>query len=165
MVIPYLRFLMLGLFIVCAGMLAFAVFYLEGVLGLEACPLCMSQRVFFAACGVFGLLAFLHNPGLLGLRIYALLIALSGALGAALAGRHLWLQSLPPELAPACGPSLAYMLEAFPLSEALQLMLMGDGNCSETVWRFLGISIPGWSMIAFIAIILFALASLFQRSR
>jgi disulfide bond formation protein DsbB len=63
--------------------------------------------------------------------------------------RHLWLQSLPTDLAPACGPTLSYLLEAVPVMEALSVLLQGDGNCAKSLWLFLGLTIPGWSLIAF----------------
>jgi disulfide bond formation protein DsbB len=66
--------------------------------------------------------------------------------------RQLYLQSLPAEQAPACGPGLGYMLENFPFMQALEIMLKGDGNCATVVWTFIGISIPGWTLIAFIGL-------------
>ena len=127
-------------------------YYLDRVLGMEPCPLCMTQRVLLAGCGVFALIAFAHGPGLLGRRVYAVLAGLFAVGGAAVAGRHIWLQNLPEDLVPACGPGLSYMLEMFPLSETLELILMGDGNCAEVVWTFLGLSIPEQTLLLFITL-------------
>lgn len=135
----------------CVVAMLFA-FYLDGVLGLEPCPLCMTQRVFVVGCGLFALIAFAHGPGLLGRRVYALIAGLFALGGGAVAARHVWLQHLPEELVPACGPGLSYMLETFPLSETLELILMGDGNCAEVVWTFMGLSIPEQTLILFSAL-------------
>ena len=128
-------------------------YYLDRVLGLQPCPLCMTQRVLLAGCGVFALIGFAHGPGLLGRRVYAVLAGLFALGGAAVAGRHVWLQHLPEDLVPACGPGLSYMLETFPLSETLELILMGDGNCADVVWTFMGLSIPEQTLLLFIALV------------
>jgi disulfide bond formation protein DsbB len=69
--------------------------------------------------------------------------------GAALAIRHLYLQSLPEDQLPACLPGLSYMFDVFPWQEIMQAMIMGTGECGDVVWTFLGISIPGWTLVAF----------------
>jgi disulfide bond formation protein DsbB len=116
----------------------------------------MTQRLFFVLSGILGLAAFLHNPGATGMRIYGVLTAVAAASGAGFASRQLWLQSLPEDQVPACGPSLEYMFDALPFMEAFELLLKGDGNCAEVVWDLFGISIPGWSLIAFIGILVLA---------
>jgi disulfide bond formation protein DsbB len=70
--------------------------------------------------------------------------------GAGFSGRHVWLQTLPKDQVPACGPSIEYLLDALPVMEALEVLLRGDGNCAEIDWRFLGLSIPGWTMLCFL---------------
>ena len=130
----------------------FIVYYLDGVLGLEPCPLCMTQRVFVVFSGGFSLLAAVHGPAVLGRRIYASLAALFAAVGGAVAARHVWLQYLPPDQVPACGPSLQYMLETLPFSETLELVLMGDGNCADVLWTFAGLSIPEQALLLFTAL-------------
>jgi protein dithiol:quinone oxidoreductase len=79
-------------------------------------------------------------------------VALLCIAGGSVSARHVWLQSLPPDQAPACGPGLAYLFESFPLTEALALLLRGDGNCALVGWSFLGLSIPGWTLVAFVVI-------------
>ena len=74
---------------------------------------------------------------------------LAAVSGVALAWRHLWLQSLPPSEVPACGPGLDYMLETFPLADAVAMILSGSGECAE-VDRVLGVSIPAWTLLAFL---------------
>lgn len=126
-----------------------AALYLQYVVGLAVCPLCLTQRVFFIAAGSIAFLAALHNPTVVGRRLYALAGLVMTAIGMGFAGRHIWLQYLPPEEVPACGPSLEYMLEVFPFEEALKALLMGDGNCAETLWTLLGLSIPELAMSVF----------------
>ncbi|MEE4279739.1 MAG: disulfide bond formation protein B [Halieaceae bacterium] len=152
------------LFLTTVVAMLFAVVFLQRMLMLDPCPLCITQRAFVILVGVFALLAALHNPQGWGRRVYALLCLLAAAGGAAVAGRHVWLQQLPEDLAPACGPGLAYMLETFPLSETFQLVMMGDGNCAETVWTFAGLSIPQQTLGLFIVLILVSGFQLFRPS-
>jgi len=138
----------LGL-LVCAGLLAFA-FYLQYIEHEEPCPLCMLQRVAFLDMMIVFAVAALHAPQRRGAIVYSGLLAVMAALGAAIAGRQVWLQSLPPDKVPACGPGLEYMLERFPLTEALQKIFAGSGECAEAGWRFLGLTIAGWSLVWFV---------------
>ena len=138
-------------FLVCAGLLSYA-YFLQYYQGLEPCPLCIFQRVAFIALGVVFLVAAVHNPHDWGARLYALLLLLTGAIGAALAGRQVWLQSLPPDQVPECGPGLNYMLDMFPLSEVIETVLRGSGDCAKVDWTFLSLSIAGWTLILFIAL-------------
>jgi len=127
-------------------------YFLQYVEGLEPCPLCITQRFFLFISGSLGLLAVLHNPALLGARIYSVIGTLIAMAGAGFASRQLYLQSLPADQAPACGPSIDFIFQTFPLADALSILLRGDGNCAEVAWRFLGLSIPGWTVIAFTGI-------------
>ena len=141
------RLVFLGLALAALVAILFARVYLEEILGLAPCPLCMTQRIFVVLWGGIALLAALHNPGATGRRIYATLCAVAATAGAAVAIRHVWLQHLPPDQVPACGPSLEYMLETLPFHETLSLVLMGDGNCAETQWTALGLSIPEQTLV------------------
>ncbi len=114
--------------------------------------MCWLQRFgFMGAGGLVSLLAFLHGPSGFGNRVYGLLLIVAAGAGLAVAGgRQLWLQSLPADQVPACGPSVDYMLEVLPWFEVLQTALKGTGDCAEVVWRFLGLSIPpGWTAVFF----------------
>jgi disulfide bond formation protein DsbB len=139
------------------------VYYLDGILGLEPCPLCMTQRVFVVASGLFVLLAFLHGPGPNGRRVYAALAGLFALVGGGVAARHVWLQHLPEDQVPACGPGLEYMLENFPFTETLKLILMGDGNCADVVWTFAGLSIPEQALLLFVVLVTVNLWQLLRR--
>jgi disulfide bond formation protein DsbB len=137
-------------FIGCAGLMAYALFAQHG-LQLDPCPLCILQRLAVIALGLLFLLAAVQNPGRVGAAVYAALLALVTAAGAGVAGRHVWLQNLPPDKVPACGPGLDFMLEAFPLAEALQMVLSGSGECAEVSWSLLGLSMPAWVLIVICA--------------
>jgi len=101
--------------------------------------------------GAASLLAFIHNPGVTGRWVYGGLICLGAITGASIAGRHLWLQSLPPELVPDCGMGLNYMLETMPFSQVLAEVFQGSGECAEVYWTFLGLSMPGWTFLWYTA--------------
>ncbi len=94
-------------------------------MGLEACPLCMTQRVFVVLWGVIALIGALHNPRHWGRRVYGALCGLAAWAGAAVAARHVWLQHLPADQVPACGPSLDYMLENLPFRDTLSIVAGG----------------------------------------
>lgn len=151
------RLVFFGLVLLAIASMSFARFYLQAFLDLEACPLCMSQRAFVVLWGLFALVGALHNPDGWGRRIYASLCGLAAFAGAAIAARHVWLQYLPEDQVPACGPSLDYMLENLPFEDTLSIVLMGDGNCADTVWTFLGFSIPEQTLGLFCATILICL--------
>ena len=144
-------------FIVCAGLLAYA-YYLQYVEGIEPCPLCILQRVAVAAMGLVFLIAAFHNPGRIGAHVYAALLTILGCAGAVVAGRQVWLQSLPKDQVPACGMSLDYMLETLPFTETLKKVLEGSGECAEKGWVFLHLSIAGWTLVFFIAMVAASLA-------
>lgn len=130
---------------------------------LDPCPLCIFQRVAVMAAGVIFLLAALHGPGGWGRRVYGLLSLVAVGVGAALAIRHLWLQSLPPDKVPSCGPGLDYLYETFPLHEVIAKVLHGSGECAAIAGRFLGLTLPGWTLLLFIALGAVALFQLLRR--
>jgi len=138
-------------FAACAGLMSFAL-YAQYQLLLDPCPLCVFQRMAVIAIGVSFLIAAIHNPGRWGGRIHALLIGIVAAAGTAVASRHVWLQNLPPDEVPTCGPGFDYLIESFPLSEALSMIFQGSGECAEIHWQFLGLSMPGWTLIWFIGL-------------
>lgn len=138
-------------FVICFALLAFAL-YLQHYEQQEPCPLCILQRVAFSALAAIFLAAALHGPGKAGSAVYSGVLFAVAGIGAAIAGRHVWLQHMPRNQVPECGPGLEYMLEKFPLSQALDKVLRGSGQCAETGWTFLGGSIAEWSLLWFIAL-------------
>ena len=153
-----------NLFVVicCAGLVGFAL-YNQYVDYLDPCPLCIIQRVVFMGMGVVALLAVLHNPGRVGQRLYAWLLVIVAAFGASIAGRHVWLQNLPADEVPECGPGLNYMLENFPLAEVLSTVLRGSGSCAEVVWSFMGMSMPMWTFVWYTGLGLMTLWVVYRR--
>lgn len=141
---------------VCIAALVYAIVWLQMFRGLEPCPLCILDRVAFAIAAVVFLLAALHGPAALGRRIYAAVALVPLIFGLGSAGRHVWLQSLPADQVPACGPSLGYMMENFPLQRVIDLVLRGSGSCAEIQWQFLGGSIAQWTLILFVGLTLLA---------
>ena len=96
--------------------------------------------------------AALHYPGPSGTQSYGLLTVSAAAGGGAVSGRHVWLQGLPEDQVPACGPGLDYLMEIFPFIDVITIVLRGDGSCAEIDWSFLGLSLPGWTLIGFIGL-------------
>jgi protein dithiol:quinone oxidoreductase len=154
------RLLFAGGAAVCAGLLGFG-YYLEHVRGLDPCPLCLVQRGFFYAVLAVLLVGALHGRAV---RLYGILGFLLAIGGAAVASRQVWLQHLPPDKVPQCGPDLFFMLENFPLSQTLKRLFTGTGECAAVDWTFLGLSIAEWSLAWFAALALYA-AWLAWRSR
>jgi disulfide bond formation protein DsbB len=149
-------------FAVCAALVGYAL-YAQHVGGLQPCPLCVFQRIALIALGLVLLAAAVHAPGARGARLYGVLAGVCALAGIAVAGRHLWLQSLPPEAVPACGPGLGYLLDTFPLAEALKQVFSGSGECAVVDWTFLGLSMPGWLLVWFIALGAAAVANGWRR--
>jgi protein dithiol:quinone oxidoreductase len=141
---------------VCAGLLAFG-YFLQYVQGLEPCPLCLVQRGFFYLVLITFVAGALHGPvSGWGRKSYAGLGLLFAAGGAAAASRQVWLQHLPPDKVPQCGPDLFFMMQNFPLSRTLEKLFYGTGECAVVDWSFLGLSIAGWSLVWFVALALYA---------
>jgi len=127
-------------------MLAFGM-YLQHVVGLEPCPMCIVQRYALVLVGLFTGLAAIGR-GRAWRTTGALLGLLMAVGGAYTAARQSWLQWYPPEVV-SCGRDIYGMIETFPLQRALPMIFRGAGDCSKVDWTFLGLSIANWSFIAF----------------
>ncbi|MDH3451110.1 MAG: disulfide bond formation protein B [Gammaproteobacteria bacterium] len=138
-------------FAVCAALLAYA-YYLQFYEYLDPCPLCILQRIAVVALGISFLLAGAFAGWRVAARGSALLIAASAGIGAAIAGWHVRLQHLPADQIPECGPGLEFMLRTLPLNETLSKVFTASGECAEISWQFLGLSMPAWVMLWFIAL-------------
>jgi len=143
-------------FLVCTGLIAFAL-YLQHFQGQDPCPLCIVQRVAYIVLGAIFLVAAVHGPARTGATVYGGLLVLVAALGGAVAARHVWLQHLPKDRIPECGPGLEYMLRKYPPPQALEKLLAGSGECAESGWSFLGLSIAEWSLAWLILLAAFAI--------
>ena len=146
MTLPNRRLLNLAGFLACAGMMGFAL-YAQYVLLLEPCPLCVFQRIATITLGTVFLFATLHNPGVIGARVYAGLVFLAAGFGVGVASWHVYLQNLPKDKVPSCGPGFDYIMENFALFDAVSVILKGSGECADVVWRLLGLSMPTWVII------------------
>lgn len=148
-------------FLFCLGLLITAIIF-QFVGGLEPCPLCISQRVMVLAVGLVFLAAVLQNPGPPGTRIYAWAGFLTALGGAGVSGRHVWLQHLPAEQVPACGPGIGYMFQYFPLSDTLKALLSGTGDCAKVDWTLLGFSMPAWVLVCFLGLAALSIVQLWN---
>jgi len=159
------RILNLSGFAFCAGLLAYAL-YVQGVLRIDPCPLCIFQRVGIAAVGLLFLLAGLHAPKGWGAKIYGALIVLAALATAAIAARHVWIQHLPEDQLPSCGAGLGFLLEEFPVTDVIRKVLTGSGECHAVNWTFLSLAMPTWVLIVALALGAFALyANVYARRR
>ena len=146
MTLPNRRLLNLAGFLTCAGMMGFAL-YAQHVLLLDPCPLCIIQRIATISLGLVFLIAAVHNPGNVGSKIYGVLVTLAAGFGVGVATWHVRLQNMPADDIPSCGPGFEYIVDNFPLSDALGMIFQGSGECAEVVWRLLGLSMPTWVII------------------
>ena len=144
--------------LICAAMLAFGILYLQNVVGLDPCPMCIVQRYCLILVGVFSALAAL-SKGPAGWRMWGLLAVAIGAFGAFTAARQSWLQWNPPAFA-TCGRDLFGMIESFPLQRAIPMIFKGSGDCSAVDWTFLGGTIANWSFVWFLVFIVAILLTL-----
>jgi disulfide bond formation protein DsbB len=135
----------------CSALLAYAL-YTQFFDGLHPCPLCITQRAFFVLTALVALIALITNPHQNGRYVSTGLMLATTIAGGSVAYRQVWLQSLPPDQVPACGPSLEYMFSNLPFGEAFRTLMLGDGNCAEIVWTLFGFSMPNWSLFAFIGL-------------
>ncbi|MDP2878540.1 MAG: disulfide bond formation protein B [Sulfuricella sp.] len=155
------RVLFLGIFLACFGLMGFGL-VLQHVMHLEPCPLCILQRIAFIAIGVTALAAAIHNPQRRGWIVYGSLLAVFSVLGGGVAAWQVYLQHLPKDQVPECGPGLDYMLEAMPLNKILPTIFKGSGECAEVTWTFLDLSIAQWALGWFV---LFALVGVIAAVR
>ncbi|WP_233246863.1 MULTISPECIES: disulfide bond formation protein B [Limnohabitans] len=153
------RRIWLFIFVVCAGLLSFGM-YLQHVVGLEPCPMCIVQRYVMVLMGLVALLGAGLSGRTASLMAGSVLVLLAGS-GAYVAARQTWLQWYPPEVV-SCGRDFYGMIETFPLQRAIPMIFKGGGDCSKVDWTFLGGSIANWSFVAFVGLGLLALATVIR---
>ena len=140
------------------------VLYTQYVLGLEPCPLCILQRVAVIALGISFLLLAVRPPQRkMSKFLTSLLLMMISSAGVGIAARHVWIQNLPPDKVPGCGPGLDFMMANFPLSEVLEMVFSGSGECAEISWSFAFLSMPTWVLIWLIVLGSFGVWSIHQR--
>lgn len=148
----------------CAALLGYG-YYLQFALNIEPCPMCIFQRLCYMALVFITVLGALHGPRRGAVYVYGVLATIAAVTGAGIAGRQTWLQHLPEDQVPACGPGLEYMLEQFPLAQVIKQAFIGTGECATVDWTFLSLSIAEWSLICFSAITLAYIAFMWSRAR
>jgi disulfide bond formation protein DsbB len=144
-------------FLVSGGLISSAL-YLQYYEYQNPCPLCIMQRVVYIALMSVFLVGALHGPRRTGAVVYSTLLTVISLLGAGIAGRHVWLQHLPKDKVPECGPGLGYILDRFPLMDAFAKIFRGSGECAEASWKMLGLSIAEWSLVWFVLLGTYAVA-------
>lgn len=145
---PTPRIVFTAIFVIAAGLIATAILYFQQRLGLEPCPMCILSRYAFIALGLVALVAALHGPRGMALKVYGVLVALFAAAGIGISARHSYLQHFPPATE-SCGTDLEFLLETLPLTQAFPRIFAGTGSCSAVDWRLLGLSIPEWALVWF----------------
>jgi disulfide bond formation protein DsbB len=146
----------------CVALLAYA-YYEQFAIGVEPCPMCIFQRIAFIVMALLFAAGAIHDPGPTGRRVYALLVFVAAAIGAGIAARHIWVQHLPPDPFAGCAPGWNYMVSNFPIGKTLKLAFTGSADCSQVNWSFLGLSMPGWTLICYVLLGLGALWSGLRR--
>ena len=151
----------LVIFLIVGSLLGYAAYSMK-ILGLEPCTLCITQQFFYCLIGISSFVSYLQNPGVTISRVYSFFISLFAIAGIWISGRQIWLQGLPEDEVPLCGPPLEYIIDVFPFADVLNALFMGDGNCAEIPWQFLGLSMAGWSFIWFLVIFFLSVISLIK---
>lgn len=149
-------------FAVCMALLGFAL-YAEHVLAMIPCPLCIFQRIGFLVMAMFFLMGAVHAPRARGRWAYATGVLLGAVFGGVVAGRHLWIQSLPADRVPSCGPDLGYMMDTFPFAKVLKMVFTGSGECAK-VEPVLGLPMPAWTLLWFVLLAVWAVMAARRRS-
>lgn len=148
--------------VACLALLGYAL-YAEHVLAMIPCPLCIFQRIGFLVMAVFFLLGALHAPRAGGRWVYAGGVLLGALFGGIVAGRHLWIQSLPADRVPSCGPDLGYMMDTFPFAKVLKMVFTGSGECAK-VEPVLGLPMPAWTLLWFVLLAVWAVLAARRRT-
>ena len=147
------------------SLIAVAYFYFEKHLGLAPCPLCMFQRAALLGVAFFCVFGLVFNLSKIWSKLVVFGSTIFSSIGLAIAGRQVWLQHLPKDQVPECGPDLAFMLDVFPLSQVINTVLQGSGECAEVQWTLFSLSMPEWMVFIFGVMVLICLRLLFKRER
>lgn len=135
--------------------MSFALFFLQSHLGLTPCPLCIFQRIGLIIMGGFALISALFNPKSMLVRLILWIGSLAGIGWATIvAARHVWLQHLPADQVPSCGPGLDYWMDTLPILQVFKEVFAGSGECATVDWTFMGLSIPEQSLILFAVLLI-----------
>jgi len=134
-------------FFACTLLMSYAL-YAEHFLGLEPCPMCILQRISTILLGLTFLLGCFPFSSRFSRLLIGSLISITSLSGILVASRHVWLQNLPPEKVPGCGPGLDFMVENFAFTEVFEMVFSGSGECANVDWSFIGLSMPAWVIVS-----------------
>jgi disulfide bond formation protein DsbB len=162
--LSYRQINLLGL-VTCVAAMLFAVGFLQNHLELEPCPLCVITRIIVITMAIIFFLGLVHNPKQAGQRVYGSLNLLTAFVGFGVQLRHIWLQNLPSDQVPACGPGLEFLLQTQPVFSALRTVFEGSGDCAEISWTFMGLTIPMQSALLFGFLLMLVVLQLKKRPR
>ncbi len=158
-----MRTIFLFIFLSCAGLISYAQ-YLQHIDGLLPCPLCVAQRVIYWLLGLTALLAFLQNPRNIGRQLYGGLMTIFALAGAVVAFRQSWLIRYPESFECGISPEERF-LNALPIAEWWSGMFEANGDCTDVDWEFLSLTIPDWSLVAFVSLGLLAGYAVFAKNK
>ncbi|MCE7915362.1 MAG: disulfide bond formation protein B [Nitrosomonas sp. PRO4] len=156
-----MRLLFLFILLSCIGLLGYAQ-YLQHVEKLLPCPLCVAQRLAYWLLGLTACTAFLHDPNIIARRIYGFLLSMFALTGAVIAARHAWLIRFPQSFECGISPEEAF-LNTLPIADWWPGMFEANGDCADVDWKILALTIPDWSLIAFVSLGMVALYILWSR--
>ena len=160
---PFIRIIFLTVFLICAGSLVYAL-YLQLVKNLLPCPLCVTQRLSYWVIGLTAIVAVAHNPRTLGRRLYSGVMMIAALVGGVVATRHSWLVRYPESFECGISPE-ERLLNSLPIARWWPTMFEANGDCSESTWEFMSLTIPDWSAILFILIAILSGYALLARQR
>ena len=141
--------------------LSLASLYFEFIVGLVPCPLCIMQRLAIFSLTALLLFKLLFSNKKLRCAFAAICLLISFT-GLFFASRQVYLQSLPADKVPACGPSLEMLMKYFPTQDVIHALFYGTGNCAKVDWTFLSLSMAFWSMLAFIGFVIALFGEAYQ---
>ncbi len=160
---PFIRIIFLTVFLICAGSLVYAV-YLQLVKNLLPCPLCVAQRLSYWVIGLTAIVAVAHNPRTLVRRLYSGVMIIAALVGGVIATRHSWLIRYPESFECGISPE-ERLLNSLPIARWWPTMFEANGDCSESSWEFMSLTIPDWSAILFILMAILSGYALLTRQR
>lgn len=151
-------------FVAATGLILDAIFYMQDYLGLDPCPMCVLSRYIFTAIAIVSLAAAIHGPRGAALKAYGAGVGALALAGIGVSARHSYLQHFPPATE-SCGTDLEFLLNNFPLSQALPKVFAGTGSCSAVKWKLLGLSIPEWAGVWYLVFLALVVWIAFVRPR
>ena len=160
---PFIRIIFLTVFLICAGSLVYAV-YLQLVKNLLPCPLCVAQRLSYWVIGLTAIVAVAHNPRTLVRRLYSGVMIIAALVGGVIATRHSWLIRYPESFECGISPE-ERLLNSLPIARWWPTMFEANGDCSESSWELISLTIPDWSAILFILMAILSGYALLARQR